>query len=510
MASCLKDQSGRLPGKTIIFAMTKAHALRLRTVFEERYPLHVGLVQVINSDTERVRNGAYGDGLLTKFRKNDFPRIAISVDLLEAGVDVPEVVNLVFMRPVQSRIKLWQLLGRGTRTHEACRYPDRLPKGKKTGFKVIDFWQNDISHQADDQALPEIPVLVGLFNTRLRLLESQLQVLTTEISVQAIADLRAMLDRIPCDSFSVRQVWAGIAAAWEPAFWQFLPPERVELLRGRVGPLLRYVSRVDVAAETFIGKVERLKLQRLRQAPAPALLQSIAGDVRLLPEIVRESPSARLALSRDLATATSAQLSSLARDLALEMRHRRDRPNAFSTIDLPDLVATRGFISLGDGGRQVDVEEYRQQVEARVLALSIIIPRWKPSGRVATCPKAGLLSSNGSLIANSATARSKSAAPISIKPMDSGWTTTSSFSATYSGSMPFRTTARSSATVLRSTSPPMLSPPSRSTLSARCWRFFSAKDRSLKPTFISRRSRFSARVPSSASSRRGRSTIYSS
>src|SRR6202162_4307415 len=74
---------------------------------------------------------------VTKFKKNNLPRIAISVDMLDTGIDVPEVVNLVFMKPVQSRIKLWQMIGRGTRNQQACKYLDRLPAGKKTEFKII-------------------------------------------------------------------------------------------------------------------------------------------------------------------------------------------------------------------------------------------------------------------------------------------------------------------------------------------------------------------------------------
>jgi type I site-specific restriction endonuclease len=68
METCLKDQSGQLPGKTIVFAMTKKHAHRIAEVFEEMYPQHVGVIQVITSTTERVRDGTYGDGLISKFK----------------------------------------------------------------------------------------------------------------------------------------------------------------------------------------------------------------------------------------------------------------------------------------------------------------------------------------------------------------------------------------------------------------------------------------------------------
>jgi type I restriction enzyme R subunit len=206
MEACIKDQSGQFPGKTIVFAMTKAHAERIREVFEEMYPQHVGMAQVITSSTERVRDGSYGDGLITKFKKNDLPRFAISVDMLDTGIDVPEVVNLIFMKPVQSRIKLWQMIGRGTRNQEACKFFDRLPDGKKTEFKIIDFWQNDFNKKADDKIPVEIPVLVSIFNTRLKLLENQLATPATDVYVQTVLDLRQMMNRIPQDSFPVRKV----------------------------------------------------------------------------------------------------------------------------------------------------------------------------------------------------------------------------------------------------------------------------------------------------------------
>jgi type I restriction enzyme R subunit len=372
MDVCLKDQSGQLPGKTIVFAMTKPHAERVREVFEEMYPQHVGLAQVITSSTERVRDGSYGDGLITKFKKNDLPRIAISVDMLDTGVDVPEVVNLIFMKPVQSRIKLWQMIGRGTRNHQACKFFDRLPDGRKTEFKIIDFWQNDFNKKADDKVPVEIPVLVSLFNTRLKLLESQLPDHTTGVSQQSVSDLRQMMNRIPQDSFPVRKVWAEIEQAWQGAFWKLITPAKLDFLKIKIGPLLRFAANVDIAAETFTHKVERLKLQITQRSPAPQLLQSIAEDVSLLPDIaerVEAQPSAKLALSNDLATATPAQLTQLIIDLAPQMKNRRNRPSAFLNIDLPDFIETRGYISLGEGGQQIYVEEYKKRVESRILAI---------------------------------------------------------------------------------------------------------------------------------------------
>jgi type I restriction enzyme R subunit len=370
METCLKDRSGQLPGKTIIFAMTQDHAHRVAEVFEEMYPQHVGLVQVITSNTERVRDGSYGDGLITQFKKNDRPRIAISVDMLDTGVDIPEVVNLVFMKPVHSRIKLWQMIGRGTRNHAACRYFDRLPEGQKTGFKIIDFWENDFNKQADDKPSTVVPVLVSVFHTRLQLLESQLPDHSTPLFRQAMADLRAMIARIPVDSFPIRRVWTDIEQAWGEDFWQLVTPAKVDFLRLQISPLLRFVGEIDVAGETFTNKVERLKLQGMRGNPSPPLLSSIAEDVSLLPDIAelsQHNTSATLALSPELATATPAQLTEMIRDLSPRMKNRRSRPNAFLSVDLPDFIESRGTISIGEDGHQILIEEYRRRVDSRVM-----------------------------------------------------------------------------------------------------------------------------------------------
>ena len=374
MEVCIKDRGGNLPGKTILFAMTKEHAERIRDVFEEMFPQHVDQLQVIHHGIERVHDGPYGDGLISKFKKQDKPRLAVSVDMLDTGVDVPEVVNLVFMKPVHSRIKLWQMIGRGTRNQETCRFFDRLPNGQKTEFLIIDFWQNDFGRETEERAPADVPLLIRLFNTRLDILAATLKQRDHPAHSQAITDCRAMLLRVPTDSFPVRRVWTEVESAWTEEFWSFLTQDQLTFLQMRVAPLLRFVPDVDIAAETFTHKVERLKLQMLQGRPSPDLLQSIAEDVSRLPQYVREHPaketSVRLALSSELAQATSPQLSQLLTDLAAEMKNKRRVENTFLTIDLPDFMANKGYILLGPSGQPVHVEEYRRRVEQRVLSIT--------------------------------------------------------------------------------------------------------------------------------------------
>jgi type I site-specific restriction endonuclease len=84
MNVCVKDRSGGLPGKTIVFAMSKDHAGRIREVFEEMFPQYPGLLQLVYHGVERVHDGPYGDGLISKFKKEDKPRFAVSVDTTRA------------------------------------------------------------------------------------------------------------------------------------------------------------------------------------------------------------------------------------------------------------------------------------------------------------------------------------------------------------------------------------------------------------------------------------------
>jgi len=370
---CLKDESGQLPGKTIIFAMTQAHAERLMLAFEEMHPQFKDLVRVMTHDTERVRNGTWGDGLISKFKKQDMPRIAISIDMLDTGIDVPEIVNLVFMKPVHSRIKLEQMIGRGTRNDEACKFKNRLPEGKKTEFKIIDFWENDFNKKAEETIRQTVPVLVTIFNTRLNIARHYLKKQDSEDFKSTIADLREMVNRIPQDSFQVKKTLLQTSQVLEDSYWQFWSQNKLDFLRLKLSPLLRFVPNVDVEAETFTSKLERLKYQILIDKVTESTVESINEDVSRLPNFVLEKPfcreSAELCVSGQIRSASPQQLNAVIRNLAPEMKNRREKENLFITLDLPDYIATRGYITLSEGGERLFVEEYRERVEQKVNSL---------------------------------------------------------------------------------------------------------------------------------------------
>jgi len=134
-------EGGDVIGKTIIFAANNDHAEFLQTCFDKSYPKWAGkLAQVITYKNK------YAQTLIDEFsvagsafnRDNPQLRIAISVDMLDTGIDVPEVVNLVFFKVIRSKVKFTQMIGRGTRLCENL----FGPKDDKTTFKVFDYCQN--------------------------------------------------------------------------------------------------------------------------------------------------------------------------------------------------------------------------------------------------------------------------------------------------------------------------------------------------------------------------------
>src|SRR3984893_5153548 len=135
MQNGIKVEGGDRLGKTIIFAKNQDHALFIEQRFNAAYPALSGhFARVITHKT-----GAYAQTLIDDFSKKDkAPHIAISVDMLDTGIDVPEILNLVFFKQVRSKTKFWQMMGRGTRLCENLFGPGQ----HKEFFRVFDYCQN--------------------------------------------------------------------------------------------------------------------------------------------------------------------------------------------------------------------------------------------------------------------------------------------------------------------------------------------------------------------------------
>jgi len=136
MTEGIKVQGGDKLGKTIIFAKNHDHAIFIEKRFNKNYPEYAGkFLRVIDNYESKAQNLL--EIFVDKYEERD-PQIAVSVDMMDTGVDAPRVVNLVFFKQVKSSTKFWQMIGRGTRLCE-----DLFGIGQhKKYFQIFDYCEN--------------------------------------------------------------------------------------------------------------------------------------------------------------------------------------------------------------------------------------------------------------------------------------------------------------------------------------------------------------------------------
>ena len=164
MSYGIKVNGGEAIGKTIIFAYNHKHAQLIVECFQEMYPqLDKNYCQLVDNYVN------YADDLVLKFGTDDEFRIAVSVDMLDTGVDVPSITNLVFFKPVRSKIKFMQMIGRGTRLCENLFGPGK----NKTHFLILDYCGNFEyfdSHPEGADPRQTYSLSQGIFDVKLEVL----------------------------------------------------------------------------------------------------------------------------------------------------------------------------------------------------------------------------------------------------------------------------------------------------------------------------------------------------
>jgi len=372
MDNCLTDESGMLPAKTIFFAISKSHAYRLEEAFNDLYPEHRGtLAKVIVSEDPRAQS------LIEEFSNNDLPRVAISVDMLDTGIDVPEVCNLVFAKPVFSFIKFWQMLGRGTRSNAAFKRKDWLPNGAKEFFMVLDFWGNfDYwkMHTEKEGSGQGEALTTKIFMTRLKQLE-----LLTRINDSRIPDLRKKIiddvNRIPRDNVTVRKRENEIVNVLKPRFWDNVGIDPIDYARRFIGPLMRYVPGVDAEEHKFVLKCERLALAILQNDK-----EEISRQMKSIGSIMNELPSTIEAVAEkekfidEVKTPefweniTYDDTQRMIDELAPLMPYRTQEPRSTIVIDMSDYVKQRTLDNF-DFEDPPYVRQFKERYEERIRAM---------------------------------------------------------------------------------------------------------------------------------------------
>lgn len=140
MEQGVKVEGGQALGKTIIFAQNKKHASYIVERFNKLYP-NIATDGYI----KKVLHGEdYSHTIIDEFKLKEKPVITVSVDMMDTGIDVPEILNLVFFKKVRSKIKFWQMIGRGTRLCEGLAILDSVDGEyvDKRRFYIFDWCQN--------------------------------------------------------------------------------------------------------------------------------------------------------------------------------------------------------------------------------------------------------------------------------------------------------------------------------------------------------------------------------
>lgn len=242
MENGVRDATGQQPGKSIVFARNHKHAMLLQELFNEMYPQYGGkFCQVIDNYDPRAEQ------LIDDFKgqgNNNDLTIAISVDMLDTGIDVPEVVNLVFAKPVRSKVKFHQMIGRGTRL---CKNLFGLGKDK-TLFRIFDHWRNFEFFGEDfreAEISPSKSIMQRLFEARLDLAETALNRAELDDFDWIIESIGKDLASLPERSIAVREKWREKRAVSHPQILRQFAPSTVAVLRSQIAPLMQWVKLSD-------------------------------------------------------------------------------------------------------------------------------------------------------------------------------------------------------------------------------------------------------------------------
>ncbi|GHG74318.1 restriction endonuclease subunit R [Alishewanella longhuensis] len=246
MTNGIKDKDNQLIGKTIIFARKIDHALLLKDLFDKMYPeLSKSFCEVIHSKEDRA------EALIDQFKITEEEKakdpslpdpitLAISVDMLDTGIDVPSVVNLVFAKPVKSKVKFWQMIGRGTRL---CK--DLFGHGKdKTRFLIFDHWNNfDYFEFYYEEVEPSNSKSLAQkrFELRLQLAEIALKKLELSAFDMAINLVQQDIKSLDTRNINIRDQWQLVEQLSDLKLLKQFAKPTIAMLETTIAPLMDWL-----------------------------------------------------------------------------------------------------------------------------------------------------------------------------------------------------------------------------------------------------------------------------
>jgi type I restriction enzyme R subunit len=377
MEESIKDTNGVLPGKTIFFCANIAHARRIEEIFNQLYPQHNGeLAKVMVSEDSRVHGKG---GLLDQFKNKDFPRVAISVDMLDTGIDIRELVNLVFAKPVYSYTKFWQMIGRGTRLLEPTQMKSWCTE--KEVFLILDCWDNFeyFKLKPKGKELKQaIPIPVKLFGLRLEKLELAFETSNQETILEECKRLQKQIGLLPANSVVIKDNSKAVAKVNKPDFWETISNDKIDFLKTEILPLMRTISGVDFKAMRFEKDVLEVSIAKMQaeeekyELLKDALIERIA-DLPLSLNIVAKQQNLikdgqRNYFWNDIKEKNFNdfidKLSPLARYI-----DSRDATTGPSKFNFEDELAMKEMVEFGPENEAVSITRYREMVEEKIKEL---------------------------------------------------------------------------------------------------------------------------------------------
>ncbi len=370
MRSGEKVADGDRLGKTIIFAKNHAHAQFIADRFDKNYPHQRGVfARVIDFQVE------YAQSLIDDFSSpSRAPHIAISVDMLDTGIDIPEIVNLVFFKMVRSRTKFWQMVGRGTRLR-----PDLFGPGRhKREFWIFDYCQNleffsqnlGTTSGATNESLSK-KLFAGRVELIAELDKHDAGVATGSLRGEVAERLRQEVAQMNVNNFIVRPKRRLVEKYADAAAWEALGLDERNELVGDVAGLPSELVDEDLEAKQFDLLMLRLQLGLLRHERS---FTRWSEDVRQIAGALEEKASipmvrAELELIIEVQTDEFWQdiTASMLEDVRKRLRslvkfiEKTKRQNIYT--DFADLIGEEREIDLPGFALGHDVERFREKTQ---------------------------------------------------------------------------------------------------------------------------------------------------
>ena len=353
MENGLKVQSGERIGKTIIFAYNHRHA---EMIVERFYVLYPEYAKESSEFCALIDNYVtYSKDLIDKFEIRDGnPQIAVSVDMLDTGIDVPDVLNLVFFKIVKSKIKFMQMIGRGTRLSK-----DIFGTGKdKEFFYIFDWCRNfeyfdknpDGNKAATVQSLTErIFTLRTKIAFQLQHQQYQEDEYTKELHDEIKTLLREQVSVLSDSHISVREKWADVSHFKDEQSWVYLSEVDVNTLTTEIAPLLPK-NTLDESAKKFDVLVLLIELslidEEIKAVTAVRSVQTIAEKLQekaTLPQVQAKMDTIKEVLM-DVAwqNVSLKWLEKVRKDLRDLLKFLMGNNNQSFTVDIEDTITDDG------------------------------------------------------------------------------------------------------------------------------------------------------------------------